>query len=464
LSSESNIQQVVGPMVKEAYSLLGKTIDLIRVEDERKTAAKSGAPRHRLLVLLDATEQTQKRLPKVAVNPWFIAELKATLEVIRKWKTEPIWKEIEPSLVNSSTFTHTIVMLQLAEHLRHEGHPVELIPTSLSPTPDLRIRAIGGTQEWFRVEFYQPSALNGFGGDLTEEQIDKIVKKVREKASAQIGNEMGVIAVCGYNQSKTNILRLRKAFETWLQRTSRVNLGGVILEILSVLFRKGEGNLSFQPTIRVEYVANPNYFGNVGISEKPVGNKPNLISEPLHDIRTEEILKGIYAPFPSSAEPPSASRQNKFVVRKHLSTLGEHGDDRAIMEAKIEALPFFFKGEGNIDYMCGNCGRLLVEKTWELSLSNIVLKCPGCESNNSIPMVAEPNNPKFNRIGIAEGRYKMESSVELRRGVQLVGIRMGKEKLHLMIEKAKNGKTSNSAFDSVLRKTGLGSVENPSPS
>lgn len=450
MNNEDEFREVISSMVGETHSLFGTTIRTIRKEDERKTAAKSVAPRHRLLVLLNAAELTLKGLPKTVTNPWFIAELKATIEVVRKWKTEPIWKEIEPSLVNSSTFTHTVVMLQLAEHLRREGHQVEVIPTSTSPTPDLRIKAIGGTQEWFRVEFYQPSALDGFRGDLTDKQVEGIVKKIRDKASAQIRDEIGVVAVCGYNQSKTNVAKLRLGLETWLQRTTRTNFGGVILEVLSVLFRRGENELSFQPTISVEFIANPNYFGNVSISDKTSGNAANLISEPLSDINTEDILKGIYAPMPAMA--PTSPSPKAPVATRSLSILDVVESDRAVIVDKTRTLPFLFRGEGDIDYVCGGCGRLLVSRTWRLSLSNIVLECPTCESNNTIPMMPEPSNPKFNRIGIAEGRYMMESAVELKRGIQLMGMKMGKERLQQMIERAKAQESGNKTIQSALDK------------
>lgn len=437
-------------MVGEADSLFGATIRRVRVEDKRKTIARSVAPRHRLLVLLDAAEMTLKGLPKTVTNPWFIAELKAAIEVVRKWKTEPIWKEIEPSLVNSSTFTHTIAMLQLAEHLRREGHQVEVIPASTSPTPDLRIKAIGGTQEWFRVEFYQPSVLDGFRGDLTDKRVEGIVKKVRDKASNQIRDEMGVVAVCGYNQSKTNVAKLRLGLETWLQRTTRINFGGIILEVLGVLFRRGESELSFQPTISVEFVANPNYFGNVSISDKTSGNASNLISEPLFDIKTEDILKGVYIPVPIMAPPSSAPRAP--TTTQPLSTTDVLEGDRTVIVDKARTLPFLFRGEGDIDYVCGKCDRLLVSRTWRLSLSNVVLECPTCESNNVIPMMPEPSNPKFNRIGITEGRYMMESAIELKRGVQLMGMKMGKERLQQMIERAKAQESGSKTIQSALDK------------
>lgn len=40
------------------------------------------------------------------------------------------------------------------------------------------------------------------------------------------------------------------------------------------------------------------------------------------------------------------------------------------------------KGEGNIDYICGNCGKVLYEKINKGQVTEIVVKCPVCGELN----------------------------------------------------------------------------------
>ena len=119
------------------------------------------------------------------MTSWFLAELKATLEVIRRWKDDPRWRDIEPSLKDKNHFTHTIGKLRVAEHFIMCGHKAEIVPRGREASPDLRIRAIGGAQEWLYVECYQPSAFRGKLGKTSESVLDKIVSKSMAKARRQ---------------------------------------------------------------------------------------------------------------------------------------------------------------------------------------------------------------------------------------------------------------------------------------
>jgi hypothetical protein len=141
---------VIDQLIEEATSLFVKIIEKTKTSDNRsKTQHSKWAERHRLNVLIDAALETRKTLTKnTVVAPWFLAELKATIDVIRNWRDCPQWNEIEPSLVNPENFTHTIAKLQIAEFLKREGHSVMIVPKRDTASPDLMIRAIGGTQDW----------------------------------------------------------------------------------------------------------------------------------------------------------------------------------------------------------------------------------------------------------------------------------------------------------------------------
>ena len=44
----------------------------------------------------------------------------------------------------------------------------------------------------------------------------------------------------------------------------------------------------------------------------------------------------------------------------------------------------YIVGEGKNNYLCGNCGHLLIENVHEGQVAGIVFKCPNCGSYNAI--------------------------------------------------------------------------------
>jgi hypothetical protein len=45
-----------------------------------------------------------------------------------------------------------------------------------------------------------------------------------------------------------------------------------------------------------------------------------------------------------------------------------------------------FKGEGDIDKVCGNCGLILLEGVGRgIEIRNLVIRCPKCKSYNELP-------------------------------------------------------------------------------
>jgi hypothetical protein len=48
-----------------------------------------------------------------------------------------------------------------------------------------------------------------------------------------------------------------------------------------------------------------------------------------------------------------------------------------------------FKGKGETDLVCGNCGQVLVEGIGaDVVIKNIVIKCPNCGNYNDIPLLS----------------------------------------------------------------------------
>lgn len=99
-------------------------------------------------VLLDAAEETREKLSEnIVVAPWFLAEFKATIEVIGRWKNYPKWKDIEPSLTDKDCFSHTVGKLRVAEHFMKSQHKVEIVPRGENASPDLKVPLLVLTRE-----------------------------------------------------------------------------------------------------------------------------------------------------------------------------------------------------------------------------------------------------------------------------------------------------------------------------
>jgi len=55
---------------------------------------------------------------------------------------------------------------------------------------------------------------------------------------------------------------------------------------------------------------------------------------------------------------------------------------RTVIESKVSPA---FKGEGDSDYICGNCGAVLAEKIRRGQIKNIVIHCPKCGQYSEFP-------------------------------------------------------------------------------
>jgi len=58
---------------------------------------------------------------------------------------------------------------------------------------------------------------------------------------------------------------------------------------------------------------------------------------------------------------------------------------RTVLEFSKDFQGPFFRGEGDIDYICGNCGYVLAEGLKEGQIRNIVVHCPKCGMYNEFP-------------------------------------------------------------------------------
>jgi len=413
---------VVDRLIEEACLLLEDVLKATEASDSRAKAQKAHwTERHRLQVLLEAAVETQKSLPSTIVAPWFLAELRGTLDVVRRWQQSPYWPNIEKSLKDKDAFDHTIAMLHVAEHLEWGGHKVEIVKEGISPSPDLTLRAIGGSQDAIVIECYQPAVLRGKPSELVTKEAENIVKKSMEKAKRQIGAEIpGIIAICGYNQSSSNLRVLEEVAEKRLSITDRTSFGGFLLIKLGVTFSREGDKLSFTTTRSAEFIRNPAYFGRIDIEAKVPKDNPNLIKSELTDILTDALVSGNTKALLPKAEHgrregvyPRRAKAIKLTVVKEPEALG-----RSIVHGKGEKVPPLFLSEGNVDYQCGQCGVLLAERIWKFSLSNVVIQCPLCNSYNETAILQLRDYPT---VLITKGNYYFSNAVRLKAGRCLRG-------------------------------------------
>lgn len=417
----------IDQLVEEATRLFASVIAKTKISNNRsKIQHLKWTERHRLNVLIDAALETRKSLPRKAiVAPWFLAELKATIEIARKWHDSPLWKEIEPSLVNPYHFTHTIAKLQIADFLKRQGHGVRIVPTRDVVSPDLVVQAIGGTEDWAEIECYQPISLHG-DGKVSPKDVEKIVKKAMKKAKRQLDiSTPGILAICGFNQSKEVVESLKRLTADRLGKTDRPNFCGFLLAMLGIYYKKDDRGLHFTPTISIDFVHNPSYFGRVDIVSDVATNDPRLIKEPLTDLSTDELVSDHLIPHNAMqnveiAEPKlensmSNIREVRLPIIEKPAVSSRAVFDYSDVQPKL-------KGEGNTNYLCGFCGALLVEHAWKQSLSNAVLKCPSCHSYNELEKIDVPEKGIVGKIAFEVGEYHLTEVVRLKRGVFCFGL------------------------------------------
>ena len=426
-NDEKSFEIFIDELIKETEKLFGELIEKTKASDQRsKIQNVKWTERHRLHILLEVARKTKEHLPKEIVAPWFLAELHGTVELIKRWISKPIWKNLEPSLINSTSFTHTITKLNLIEHLREEGHKVEIIPRGLNASPDLRVKSIGGTEDWVNIEVYQPKIFDG-GSIVNRKQMNGIVKKSMKKAKLQLEKKTpGILAICGFNQQKVNREFLKKSLINHLEKTERSHLCGIIIFFLSILFRKNEKNTTVEQIKFIDFVPNPNYFGRINIEVTNDQNDPRRIRIPLEDVSSDAIIttriNQLLKKTKSRVKKISNSVDHKQSITKQKLKLIQKPNNktRVLIETNNNTLPLF-NGEGNVTSICGNCGAVLVERGWKLSLNNIVFRCPSCQTYSEIPKLQFPEHPIIGYVKMLNANYNLLKCFSLTRGVTLVG-------------------------------------------
>ena len=423
----NSFENIIDELIENTEKVFSIIIEKTKTSDQKsKTHKDKWTKRHRLHVLLEAAQETKRHLPTNTIAPWFLAELKATLELIKRWNCKPIWKNLEPSLVDSNHFNHTIVKLHLIEHLQKEGHKVKIIPKGKTASPDLMIKAIGGTEDWINIEVFRPKILDG-GSVVNKNQIKGIVKKSMKKAKRQLEKKTpGILAICGFNQPKVTQEYLKKTLSNRLKETERSHLCGIMTLMLGILYREEKIGRTFTPIKTIDFVPNPNYFGRVDVIVTKPQNDPHLIRIPLKDARSDAFITrrinqlSKRANYRVKTVSNSADHKQNVIKQKLKLVQKPKNKTRVLIETNNKTLPIF-KGDGNVTSICGNCDATLVERAWKLSLNNIVFRCPFCRTYSEIPKLQFPEHPILGYIKIMNANYNFSKTVILKRGATLVG-------------------------------------------
>jgi predicted RNA-binding Zn-ribbon protein involved in translation (DUF1610 family) len=57
---------------------------------------------------------------------------------------------------------------------------------------------------------------------------------------------------------------------------------------------------------------------------------------------------------------------------------------RTVLEPAKDFAGPFIKGTGDVDYLCGSCGAVLVERVTTGQIKNTVFRCPNCGQYNEL--------------------------------------------------------------------------------
>lgn len=373
-------------------------------------------------VLLEAAKKAEISLPEYLATPWFLAEFTATVEIIQRWHKKPIWKELEPSLVNPNHFTHTISKLRLAEHMEHLGHKVRITPRGKNASPDLIVQ-LYGVGSLLNIECYQPAKLSD-ESQISKKNLDKIVKHSMEKAKRQLPeNTPGILAICGFNQPRKILATLKRTLEERLKKTERPNLCGILTLFSSVLYSRRKTGQRLTPMMNVDFVHNPSYFGRIIIGDEEPEDDPRLIKTPLKEIAEGKLLheNKISSKICIDSRTSTLAEMGGGFIKKNLKLVDKPAHkSRAVIHSR-GILPLF-EGKGNTNYLCGRCGIVLVKNAWKFSLSNIVIECPTCQSFNEFPKLKKIELPILGSVAFAKGDYYFRNWVVLIPGACLVGL------------------------------------------
>jgi len=198
----------VGNMLASLTEILGPDLAKIVAADRRGMA--SNVPpkdRHRLGELIHGFSPAVHlalREARPYIDPIVIAELHATVEILKRAAKEAVWPEIGPSCVSPNSFRHTLSTFLALEVLeRRRGRPLPLLSVSSDTRePDVTL----DLNRHVHLEIKVPRALVWKPTDAPNFDVDVIEGLVDRLASTAVGNRgqirpdrPGMLVLGGFN-------------------------------------------------------------------------------------------------------------------------------------------------------------------------------------------------------------------------------------------------------------------------
>ena len=115
------------------------------------------------------------------------------------------------------------------------------------------------------------------------------------------------------------------------------------------------------------------------------------------------------------AEPPPPAVGSRTAFR-----MSRFAPPQRVTQAIIigEALPAL-RGEGDVDYLCGNCGAVIVEAVDHGQLQQLAFKCPTCVRFSEPPAEDGPADsetaPSADRLVFAAGVFRTTATITVPR-------------------------------------------------
>jgi hypothetical protein len=275
-------------IIDRARRILGPVFDPLRARDLRGQTTPKTPPkhRHRIMEMVDATEAALRSVEKGQQEMDVVAlvELNMVLELFERWQQNPGIGRIVKEIENPDSYAHAVIVLAAASFLMDAGNAVTVVtpPASGERTPDLRITTPPG--ERVGVEVKAPIALQKRTSRVTSEEARKIVASCLKDAGTGPGGQLGVegtgvLLIGGFQLSRKDVRLLMKAAAEEIRRLPRKRLHIITIAILGADVLLENFNISAthatttnssraNAIIVARFVHNPNYAGNVRISEK----------------------------------------------------------------------------------------------------------------------------------------------------------------------------------------------------
>lgn len=271
-------------MVEEMRKLLPGIFDELMERDGR--GQKSRTPpknRHRLMALiteiLKCAETFGNSNPKI--NSTAVGEFIMALGLFKRWKNDPIWPQLLPSLRNPTDYPHAIIALVVASHLNDIGNGAGFIATSQQRKRNPDIRIVVSALKSAALEVKAPLLLQKQNRHLDSDLAGAIVRKAIREADTKKGGQLdpqtpGILLIGGFHLSDEEMAHLENASRELLKNDvlHRRHVSAIVVLTIRVIVEGTEGGKTtlktmIKPVISYGVAVNPHYDGSISLLFPP---------------------------------------------------------------------------------------------------------------------------------------------------------------------------------------------------